>query len=334
MSSARSFIFSQKKILMPVALISAITTSGCVSMAASQNEDANMEKMGKNPMMEPVVSVDRFSKNFAHLLVRTSNNGLPGPNEPVDFDQKPFVTQGLTPDGNIARYYNFDVQSTKPAPIYVLFREGESKPVEGQLNVVDVIPGDEGYNDFWNVNKVTVPSNYVANTITDLRDIKEGNYKITKTKTLVNCPVVPDGSTAKLRTEGKNTQLVSGWYKGKVVKYFTFEESKLETLDGENVSTSPIYVTFNKNPNVEGGGPASGFRVETNGIQTHNVLQTIPMDIAYSPLWSVSVYNNKDWGSVKDVASALDSHILASDVATVNCPVVYVGTTVAKLELN
>src|SRR6478672_7640208 len=39
------------------------------------------------------------------------------------------------------RYYNFDVQSTAPAPVYVLYREGEDKPVEGQLDIIDTLPG-------------------------------------------------------------------------------------------------------------------------------------------------------------------------------------------------
>ncbi len=34
---------------------------------------------------------------------------------------------------NLFAYYNFDVQSTVPAPIYVLFRDGESMPVQGQI---------------------------------------------------------------------------------------------------------------------------------------------------------------------------------------------------------
>ena len=51
---------------------------------------------------------------------------FPGPNEPVDFDREPFITQGLSPStGKPVRYYNFDVQSTTPAPVYVLYREGE-----------------------------------------------------------------------------------------------------------------------------------------------------------------------------------------------------------------
>jgi hypothetical protein len=39
---------------------------------------------------------------------------------------------------------HFDVQSTTPAPIYVLHRKGEMSPVAGQLNIVDMIPGNPG----------------------------------------------------------------------------------------------------------------------------------------------------------------------------------------------
>ena len=40
--------------------------------------------------------------------------------EPVDFDTGPFITQGLSPStGKPVRYYNFDVQGTTPAPVYV-----------------------------------------------------------------------------------------------------------------------------------------------------------------------------------------------------------------------
>ena len=102
----------------------------------------------------------RGATHAGHLQVRDSMNGLPGPNKPVDFDKGPFVTTGLGPKGETVMYYNFDVQSTTPAPIYVLFRAGESSPVVGQLNVVDVTPGDSGYNDFWQINKVTVPADY------------------------------------------------------------------------------------------------------------------------------------------------------------------------------
>src|SRR5213075_1587084 len=116
--------------------------------------------------------------------------------------------------------YNFDVQPTAPAPIYVLFRAGETAPVAGQLNIVDVVPGVPGYNDFWQVQKVTVPAGYVANTVTSRAEITAAAFPVEATAMLVNCPVVPDGSTATLRLGGGSAALMSGWYQGKIVKYF------------------------------------------------------------------------------------------------------------------
>ena len=69
--------------------------------------------------------------------------------------------------GKPVRYYNFDIQSTNPAPVYVLYREGEDKPVADQLDIIDTLPGEKGYNDFRQVWKVSVPKDYVANTVTD-----------------------------------------------------------------------------------------------------------------------------------------------------------------------
>jgi len=72
------------------------------------------------------------------------------------------------------------------------------------------------------------------------------------------------------------------------------------------------------------GGPASGFRTEPGSSQTHNVVQTLPSDAGYSPLWSVSVYDNADFDRVDDLASVLRANILARGVALVNCPIVVV----------
>ncbi len=275
-----------------------------------------------DPDTAQVVSIDRFSMEAGHLMVRDETNGLPGPNEPVDFDVEPFITKGHGPNGELIAYYNFDVQSTTPAPIYVLFREGESNPVEGQLNIIDDIPGDMDYNDFWEVQKVTVPMDYVANTVTSYAQIMDSAYTIEETTTLVNCPVVPQGSTAKWRKGGESPELTRGWYRGMVVYYFNFFEKALMTDESDMVPTSPIYVTFNTNPDQEGGGPGSGFVTDMATGRTHNVTATLPDDDSYSPLWWVSVYDNADYDSVHDLASAEAANILASGVANVNCPIV------------
>jgi len=300
----------------------ALLLTGMLFVAGSGVAQAAMHAM--DPDQAPVAAVDRFSAKAAHLQLRTASNGIPGPNQPVDFDTGPFVTQGLSPvTGKPVRYYNFDVQSTTPAPVYVLYRKGEDKPVAGQLDIIDTLPGDKGYNDFRQVWKVWVPKNYVANTITAAAKLRKAGYKMEKTDALRNMPVVPDKSVARARLNGASAELQRAWYQDKVAKYFSFNETSLMAA-GTDVPVSPIYVTFNVNPDQPNGGPPSGFRTEMNSKQTHNVPSTLPGDGGYSPLWLVSVYDNADWPMVRDLDSVLKAKLLAAGVATVNCPIVFV----------
>lgn len=283
------------------------------------DDDDDAKPMGVDPDTAEEQPVDRFSPDAGTLMIRDATNNLPEANAPVNFDQSPFITQGLGPNGGMVEYYNFDVQPPDPAPIYVPMINGES--VDDQLNIIDAIPGDPGYNDFWHVHVVNVPDGFVANTITSLADIQAEGYQITETDMLVNCPVVPDGSTAAKRLGGESNGLHRGWYKGKIVYYFTFEEKVLMPVSGQ-VPVSPIYVAFNVNPGNPGGGPPSGFRTEVGNMQTHNVVATLPTNPGYSPLWSVNIYDNSEFNNVMDLTTAQNATRLASGAALVNCPVV------------
>jgi hypothetical protein len=283
---------------------------------------AHGASIAADPDRAPIAAVDRFSAKAAHLQFRTADNGIPGPNEPVDFDKGPFITQGFSPTtGRPVRYYNFDVQTVTPAPVYVLYRRGADKPVSGQLPIIDTLPGEKGYNDFRQVWKVTVHADYVANTITDASKLRKAGYQTIKTEALRNMPVVPDKSIARLRLNGESAKLHRAWYQGKIAKFFSFNEAKLSVAGGE-VPVSPIYVTFNVNPNEPKGGPGSGFRTEQNSPQSHNVPATLPGEDDYSPLWSVNVYDNVDWQKVRNLDTAQSAKLLAPGVATVNCPIV------------
>lgn len=274
----------------------------------------------RDPDTAPVVSVDRFSAAAGMLQVRNATNGLPAANAPIDFDSgPPFITEGFGPAGQKVQYYNFDVQPTTPIPIYAFFHK-DGSPVDSQLNVIDLIPGSGGYSDFWRVMKVTVPNDYVANSVTSAMAIRSAGYAIETTDMLVNCPVVPKGTTAKLRLDGASPDLHRGWYRDQVVYYLDFEEAALKTDSGGNVPLAPIYVTFNENP--PSGGPQTGFRSEMGSMQTHNVPSVLPGDPGYSPLWEVDVYDNADFDKVKDLSSAEMATILAMGVADVNCPIV------------
>jgi len=63
--------------------------------------------------------------------------------------------------------------------------------------------------------------------------------------------------------------------------------------------------------------------VETGTVQTHNVVETIPGDALYSPLWDVVPYDNASFAQVLDLASA-QAVPNFGDAAVVNCPIVFV----------
>lgn len=262
-------------------------------------------------------SIDRFSDAAGNLFERSKLATLPAANAPINFDIAPFITKGLDKNGSSVEYYNFDVQSTTPDDIYVFFKQGSTTPLAGQNNIIPTIPGDAGYNDFWLVKKVIVPDNYIPNTFTSEGEILTSGFEVMKTDMIVNCPVVPFGSTAaKSKTAGVASKLTLGWYKSKAVAYFEFNESAIKAVSGK-VPVSPIYVMFNDDL----VGPASGFKVETGTMQTHNVLGSLPGDANYSPLWDVKVLSNSNFANVKNLATA---EVLTNIDATVdvNCPIV------------
>jgi hypothetical protein len=294
-----------------------------VLSACSSNDDKKdlPAAMPLDPDTAKSVMVDRFSDAAGHLQKRSDSPSLPGPNEAVNFDEGPFITEGYGPGGEIIKYYNFDVQPTVPAPIYVPMKNG--KTVDGQLNIVGVIPGEKKYNDFWQVVTVAVPDSYVANTLTSVDQVEESGYKTETTDMVVNCPIVPKGSTASFRAEGdtSGTGLTRGWYEGQVVHYFNFGEKKGGIrASGGNVPLSPIYVTFNDDTQ----GPASGFKTESDQMQTHNVAATLPSSPAYSPLWAVTPYPSAKFDSVTDLTTAAMAAGSGDIAADVNCPIVSV----------
>ncbi len=265
--------------------------------------------------------IDRFSPAAGQLMTRDTTDGLPGPGQPIDLDRPPFITQGLGPDGTPVRYYNFDVQSPSPAPRYVLTRElgsADRARLPGQLDLVDVIPGQPGYSDFWRLIWVRVPGSFVPGSISSVSELLAAGYPMEATSNVVNCPVVPAGSKARLRRNHESPDPEPLGYRGAQIFCMTFDEPLL--LDGEKLPTSPIYVTFQRDPDQPGGGLPSGFRREPGTQQTHNVLFSVPGDLDYSPLWDVHIYASRYFDSVRDANSASRARLIAKG-PLVNCPV-------------
>ena len=74
------------------------TTEGMTDGMSTTEEEMMAEPT--DPDSAPVAAVDRFSESAGTLHVRSDGNDLPGPDEPIDFDQAPFITRGLGPDGD------------------------------------------------------------------------------------------------------------------------------------------------------------------------------------------------------------------------------------------
>src|SRR5258708_6558955 len=162
--------------------------AACSSSGSSSPSEGGAAAVGKNPDTAPVVSVDPFSDGVAHPFKRSASSALPAANAPIDFDQGPFVTHGLGPGGERVTCYNCDVLPAAPAPIYVFFREGSATELTEQLHVIDALPGEAGYNDFWRVTNGTVPPSYDPNSAPRLADIKPAGFAPTPAYLMLTCP--------------------------------------------------------------------------------------------------------------------------------------------------
>src|SRR5262249_32896838 len=291
------------------------------ALLAGASGTARAASQSLDPVHAPIAAVDRFSDVSGTLLKRSADTRLPVPNEPIDFDRPPLNTLGFSPAGEPALYYHLDVQSTTPAPVYILYREGEDEPVQSQLNIIDTLPGQKGYNDFRQIWKVRVPKDYVANTITDAAALQQLGYKIEKTNNLLNMAVVPDKSRAQFRFNGGNSELQSAWCQGEVAKFFLFDEAPLFVSE-DKVPVSPIYDGFTINPGEPNG--EKEFCTDPGSTQTHNVVGTVPGDKAYSPLWLRVVYDSAACASVHNLETALQAKKVAANVLFINCPIVSV----------
>ncbi len=218
--------------------------------------------------------------------------------------------------GEAVEYYDFgmhtplaDGDSITTAPIWVLVHEmmaGEDPQfVEGQHNIVDVVPGDEGYSDLWQVMLVEVPDGYEPDSIRNTADINAMAYPVTATEMYVNCPVVDEGT----ELEG-GERLVQGWYQDTEVYYPDF---------GPNIPFAISIWVF-----ITGMG-ADGNPQFVEG--QHNIIDAIPADEGYSAFWRVNlvlVDAGYEPDSLRDAGDINAMYDVTQTDLVVNCPVVSV----------
>jgi hypothetical protein len=116
----------------------------------------------------------------------------------------PVVEEGTTLEGGeaiVQGWYNneavfypdFGANPPVAIPIWVFITgvdaSGSPQFVEGQMNVIDAVPGDAAYSAFWRVNLVKAPEGYVANMLKSADEIRDMQYTVEETDMNVNCPV-------------------------------------------------------------------------------------------------------------------------------------------------
>lgn len=216
--------------------------------------------------------------------------------------------------GDEVVYYDFGMNSpasngvvaTAPIWAFITGMDDDGNPVfvEGQHNIIDVVPGDAGYSDLWEVNMVIVPEDYEADSITSADEVMEAGYEIMTPGAFVNCPVVPEGSTL-----GNGEELVQGWYKGDPVFYPDFGMNPPAAI--------PIWAFIT-------GMDGDGNPVFVEG--QHNIIDQVPGDSGYSAFWQVNLVVVDDAYEPDSITSAdevmaSDWEVTATDLV-VNCPVV------------
>jgi hypothetical protein len=220
-------------------------------------------------------------------------------------------------------YPDYGPNPATAIPIYALVTgfdsAGAPQFVEGQSNIIDSVPGQTGYSAFWEVNLVTVPSGYVANTLKSAADVLASGYEIVKPGIVVNCPVVesPDPFTVG---EAKEFDLVNGWYRDRQVQYYDFGSNSPST--GGAVSAAPIWAFIT-------GMDANGDPVFVEDQK--NIVNVVPGDAGYSDLWQVNLVTVPE-GYVANSVRSYDDLVAAGYTITptsifVNCPIVPEGST-------
>ena len=234
-----------------------VVIGALLAACGSDSMTTVMDDPPLDPENAPRVAVDRFSSTAGMLFVRRdATNGLPAANAPIDMDTGPFITSGFGPSGQHIKYYNFDVQPTAPAPIYVLVRQGETNPVHrqaqhrrrasGATGLQRLLAGDEGDRSG------ELRGEYRSRASDEIRT---KGYAVEATNSIVNCPIVPEGSVARLG--GGAHGLTHGWW-DQVVAYFNFDEAAIAATTPDSCRWRRSLVSFTTKPGSAERRPGIG----------------------------------------------------------------------------
>jgi hypothetical protein len=282
-----------------------------------------LEVEARFPELAPLVAIDRFSDEAGTFFLRSQQVGLPGPNEPIDFDVD-FLFKGIGPNGERIEFYLFDVRDDTPPPVYILVdRRGD--PIPGQLPIFDLLPGEEGHSDIWRVHQVRLTAlEYIANSINTAQQIFDAELEVEITTQGYHAVIVPDGSSASRRWDLDIPRgLQNGWYRGQIVKYLLFENPQSPfplILGAERVETPQMFGFLANDRDV-----LDGFAVDPQSGETHNVVAVLPGEESYAPLWVLQVFKLTAFDRFNSLADAIredEENSIDLGILHINAPIV------------
>lgn len=111
-------------------------------------------------------------------------------------------------EGRTVNYYNLGANTpldpTDPTRVQIanawvfatgVNADGSPNKLAGQGTLFDTAPGDALYSDLWQIYFVTPSADYAPGSITSHEALPNSGLPIEKKPMLVNCPIVPAGST-------------------------------------------------------------------------------------------------------------------------------------------
>lgn len=213
-----------------------------------------------------------------------------------------------------------------------LFMNGVAgpNPFGFQKNVIDSIPGEPGYSPLWLHTFVKWRDESKARELKSEEEILAAGtaeeVTLERSKLVINCPVLPAGRT--------NFPVVTGYVDGKLVDYTLQEISDPMVTKLMREKTSYPLTTVASLGDVS---QVANLYLFMNGVSgpnpfgfQRNIIDTVPGQPGYSPLWLHTFVKWKDESNARELKSQRE--VFAAEKAgevtlersklVINCPVI------------
>ncbi len=198
-------------------------------------------------------------------------------------------------EGEKTYYWDFGVSVPNTADLYRAIsgfsESGGPIFVEGQDPVVDTVPGDPGYSDFWRIIFYVVDGDFVPGSARSVAAVRDAGHRIIDPEITVNCPIVDAGARANERV------LNPGWHVGRQIVYFDFGRDQIRA----GTSNANIYV-FVDGFDVDGSPRISGGATPILDARTGDSIYSALRRVNY-----VVAPGDLEAGGLRSAAAILDS---------------------------